>query len=63
MINVGDLVRIVGQTGLRHMVGLVFAVHRGDASWGDVIHVRWVCDGSEVADMAKQFEVITSENR
>ncbi len=63
MIKVGDLVRIAGQTGLRHMVGLVFEVHRGAPAWDDVIHVRWVCDGSEVADKAKQFEVITSESR
>ena len=45
------------------MVGLVFEVHRGAPAWDDVIHVRWVCDGSEVADKAKQFEVITSESR
>ena len=63
MIKVGDLVRLAGQTGLRHLVGLVFEVHRGGDCWNNIVHVRWVCDGSEVADSEFQFEVVANESR
>jgi hypothetical protein len=63
MIKVGDLVRLAGQTGLRHLVGLVFEVRHGGDCWNNIVHVRWVCDGSEVADSEFQFEVVTNESR